>query len=147
MILSQVLNIFGKLRNTTTALAQKPVFFHSKSTTDVNLLIFLFVGWHCQKILTTLTLHAKSFYISPAGIPFEETHKPVCFHLFWKEISYGIVSLKMLFHLPWNLTNVTGKSFSEPLILATTNPQYDKRLFIELWVQYMKTTSSEMFSL
>ena len=28
------------------------------------------------------------------------------------------------------LTNVTtGKSFSEALILASTNPQYDKRLF------------------
>ena len=37
----------------------------------------------------------------------------------------------------------TGKSFSEPRILALTNPQYDKRLFIELPVQYMKTTSSE----
>ena len=37
----------------------------------------------------------------------------------------------------------TGKSFSEALILASTNPQYDKRLFIELRVQYMKTTSSE----
>ena len=35
---------------------------------------------------------------------------------------------------------VTGKSFSEALILASTNPQYDKRLFIELRVQYMKTT-------
>ena len=29
----------------------------------------------------------------------------------------------------------TGKSFSEALILASTNPQYDKRLFIELQVQ------------
>ena len=28
----------------------------------------------------------------------------------------------------------TGKSFSEELILATTNPQYDKRLFIDLQV-------------
>ena len=37
----------------------------------------------------------------------------------------------------------TGKSFSEALILASTNPQYDTRLFIELRVQYMKTTSSE----
>ena len=37
----------------------------------------------------------------------------------------------------------TGKSFSEAIILASTNPQYDKRLFIELQVQYMKTTSSE----
>ena len=31
----------------------------------------------------------------------------------------------------------------EALILASTNPQYDKRLFIDLPVQYMKTTSSE----
>ena len=30
-----------------------------------------------------------------------------------------------------------GKSFSEALILASVNPQYDKRLFIELRVQYM----------
>ena len=37
----------------------------------------------------------------------------------------------------------TGKSFSEELILASTNPQYDKRLFIELQVQYMKIASSE----
>ena len=37
----------------------------------------------------------------------------------------------------------TGKSFSEALILALTNPQYDKRLFIELQVQYMKIPSSE----
>ena len=37
----------------------------------------------------------------------------------------------------------TGKSLLEALILASTNPQYDKRLFIDLPVQYMKTTSSE----
>ena len=37
----------------------------------------------------------------------------------------------------------TGKSFSEALILASTNPQYDKRLVIDLPVQYMKTSSSE----
>ena len=39
--------------------------------------------------------------------------------------------------------NVTGKSLLEALILASTNPQYDKRLFIDLPAQYMKTTSSE----
>ena len=39
--------------------------------------------------------------------------------------------------------NITGKSFSEALILASTIPQYDKRLFIELKVQYMKIASSE----
>ena len=37
----------------------------------------------------------------------------------------------------------TGKSFSEALIIASTNPQYGKRLFIDLPVQYMKTTNSE----
>ena len=37
----------------------------------------------------------------------------------------------------------TGKSLSEALIFASTNPQYDKRLFIELQVQYMKIASSE----
>ena len=30
----------------------------------------------------------------------------------------------------------TGKSFSEALIFASTNPQYDDRLFIELQLQY-----------
>ena len=30
---------------------------------------------------------------------------------------------------------VTGKSLSESLILGSTNPQYDKRLFIDLSVQ------------
>ena len=37
----------------------------------------------------------------------------------------------------------TGKSFSEALILASTNPQFEKRLFMDLPVQYIKTTSSE----
>ena len=36
-----------------------------------------------------------------------------------------------------------GKSFSEELILVSSNPQYDKRLFIELQVQCMKVASSE----
>ena len=36
----------------------------------------------------------------------------------------------------------TGKSFSEALNLASTKP-YDKRLSIELPVQYMKIPSSE----
>ena len=37
----------------------------------------------------------------------------------------------------------TGKSLSEALIFASTNPQYDDRLFIELQVQDMKMPSSE----
>ena len=43
----------------------------------------------------------------------------------------------------WAPTFDTGKSLSEALIFASTNPQYDNRLFIELRVQYMKITSSE----
>ena len=45
----------------------------------------------------------------------------------------------------WNLNllfTVIAKSFSEALILVSTNPQYVKR-FIDLQVQHMKTTSSE----
>ena len=37
----------------------------------------------------------------------------------------------------------TDKSLSEALILGSSNPQYEKRLFIDSPVQYMKTTSSE----
>ena len=38
----------------------------------------------------------------------------------------------------------TGKSLSESLIFASTNPQYDERLFIELQVQHMKIPSSNI---
>ena len=41
------------------------------------------------------------------------------------------------------LQNFTGKSLSEALIFASNNQQYDDRLFIELQVQNMKTTSKE----
>ena len=40
-------------------------------------------------------------------------------------------------------SHITGKSLSEALILASINPKYDDRLFIELQVQCMKNTSSE----
>ena len=41
-------------------------------------------------------------------------------------------------------TPITGKSLSEALIFASTNQQYDDRLFIELQVQYMKIPSSNL---
>ena len=40
-------------------------------------------------------------------------------------------------------TPLKGKSFSEVLILASANPQYDKRLSIDLPVQYIKIPSLE----
>jgi hypothetical protein len=48
----------------------------------------------------------------------------------------------MMRKLVWNMD--TGKSFSEALILASTNPQYENRLFLQLQVQYMKIASSEL---
>ena len=38
---------------------------------------------------------------------------------------------------------LTGKSISEVLIFASSNPQYDNRLFMGLQVQYKKFPSSE----
>ena len=40
-----------------------------------------------------------------------------------------------------NQTTYTGKSVSKALILKSVNPQYDDRLFIDLWLQYEKNTS------
>ena len=36
---------------------------------------------------------------------------------------------------------ITGKSLSESLILASTNPQYEDRLLFELQIQFMKIPS------
>ena len=41
----------------------------------------------------------------------------------------------------WPYDPNTGKSLSEALIFASTKPQFDDRLFIELQVQYMKIPS------
>ena len=43
-----------------------------------------------------------------------------------------------------NRQSITGKSLSEALIPGPTNPQYDRRLFLELQVQYMKIPSSNL---
>ena len=45
---------------------------------------------------------------------------------------------QIMFNLP------TGKSLSEALIFASTNPQYDNRLFIDFQVQYIKIPSSNL---
>ena len=58
---------------------------------------------------------------------------------------YSLQTAKIFCHWksPWMLIFSTDKSLSEEFLLASTNPQYDNRLFIDLPVQYMKTTSSE----
>ena len=50
--------------------------------------------------------------------------------------------MKLCKDVPY-LIKFTGTFFSEALILASSNPQYDKKLFIELQVQYMKIPSWE----
>ena len=43
-------------------------------------------------------------------------------------------------------TDITGKSLSDVLIFASTNPQYEEVLYIELLVQCVKIPSSEHVS-
>ena len=56
----------------------------------------------------------------------------------WAKMIFGN-SVFLHFYIFW----FTGKSLSEALILVSTNPQYDKRLLIELQVQFMKIASLE----
>ena len=53
------------------------------------------------------------------------------------------MQILFIFYANYINETVTDKSLSEALILGSTNPQYDKLLFIDLPVQYMKTKSSE----
>ena len=56
-----------------------------------------------------------------------------------------VVQENILCNAPKQLSiGSTGKSLSEALIFASTNPQYDDRLFIELQVQYMKFQNSKL---
>ena len=55
----------------------------------------------------------------------------------------GPAILKSVNRISTRGADYTGKSMSEALIFASTNPQYDNRLFIELPVQYMEIPSSE----
>ena len=57
--------------------------------------------------------------------------------------SKNVQEIQLVHFLEFYRVFSTGKSFSEALILVSTNPQYDKRLFIELQVQYMKVATSE----
>ena len=46
----------------------------------------------------------------------------------------------------WKKIKATGKSLSDVLIFASTNPQYEEVLYIELLVQCVKIPSSEHVS-
>ena len=71
---------------------------------------------------------------------------PLKLFLFSKSVSFSFDSFEMrihfqnLFPLAWT---ITGESLSEVLIYSSINPQYDKRLFNALQVQYEKITRAE----
>ena len=73
---------------------------------DVNLLSFLFCFPFKKELMNESCLCLDTFL----------------------ESQYFVTRVK----LENTITSTTGKSFSEALILASINPQYDKRLFIEL---------------
>ena len=52
-------------------------------------------------------------------------------------------NFNLLWPIRWNFNPITGKSLSEVHIFASTNPQYEDRLFIDLRVQYMKIAKTE----
>ena len=61
----------------------------------------------------------------------------------YDDVKVSIKSINNKNYFLFGISVFTGKSFSEALILASTNPKYDKRLSLELLVQYMKIPSSE----
>ena len=63
--------------------------------------------------------------------------------IIWLEsrMDWNISGSSFLMFILFADTFCTGKSLSEALILASTNPQYDNRLFIELQVQYVHENS------
>ena len=63
----------------------------------------------------------------------------------WDDIIYvGLLLVSIAFGKVTRQVQDKGKSLSEALIFASTNPQYDDRLFIDLQVQYMKIPNSNL---
>ena len=65
-------------------------------------------------------------------------------HFIYLKKNVSLSAIKIKIKLLISRLKITGKSLSEALIFASTNPQYDDRLFIELQVQYMKIPSSNL---
>ena len=83
----------------------------------------------CFQILPPLTL-SQDFL-----------HLFFCDWLIITQFSQGVCIKIFLLKI---VTHDTVKSLSEALIFASTNPQYDNRLSIELQVQYMNIPSSNL---
>ena len=74
----------------------------------------------------------KRFTAFPFFLPiFQGNFSSGIMQIIWKIVSHGF--------WPFEKYLLTGNSYSDALILASTNPQYDKRLFMF----NMKTTSAE----
>ena len=57
-----------------------------------------------------------------------------------QQISFKYPSISCNYQVEFDRPVDTGKSLSEALIFASTNPKYDDRMFIELPVHYMKNS-------
>ena len=85
------------------------------------------------------------------GIANVEECRQMCYNIddcefftYYGNSSFPLRNVCFLFQTCEETISCTGKSLSEALIFASTNPQYDDRLFIELQVQYMKIPSSNL---
>jgi hypothetical protein len=74
-------------------------------------------------------MFSKSFNSDMENRLFSKTNGLV--HHIQSKIQLAYIYL-IFFLIKTMKSDITGKSLSEALILASTNPQYDKRLFIEL---------------
>ena len=91
-----------------------------------------------------LTLQMVSHQKCKLAASSERNNYILKFSFHFHEIQFRTKSCTFLKHLNGRSDTLfvllfrtfTGKSLSEALILASTNPQYDDRLFIELKVQY-----------
>ena len=59
----------------------------------------------------------------------------------------AVHQLTLFWRFKASVRSCTGKSLSEALIFASTNPQYDDTLFVELQVQYSQVPNKRVYLL
>ena len=111
-------------------------FFHHFFMAQINIKAYHSINLFVHSSLSFCLPIAAAFFLKKSGD-----------HFFPKinKLDNGVKTFMMrhwCFYAP-AFSQDTGKYLSEALILASTNPQYDNRLFIELQVQYIKIPSSE----
>ena len=93
----------------------------------------LFEGHH--------TIWSIGFQLQLLGQESKSLYKKICKRYRW--VMFTIYYFSAFKHELRLDLGTTGKYLSDTLILASTNPQYDDRLFTELRVKYKKIARSE----